>query len=182
MLVGLFKIRFSKENILGAGGYGMVYHGNLINGTLIFVPEKEFQVEVEAIGHVRHKNLHHNKMLVYEYVNNGNLEQWLHEAMRHHMYLTWKARMKVLLGTAKASLILVWPNCLVPVKAISQLESTFGYVAPKYANVGLLNEKNDIYSFGGSVVRIDHTGRDHVDYGRPAQEVRYPSYLILRSN
>ncbi|KAH0695212.1 hypothetical protein KY285_022309 [Solanum tuberosum] len=125
---------------------------------------------------------HHHKMLVYEYVNNGNLEQWLHGAMRHHMYLTWKARMKVLLGTAKASLILVWPNCLVPVKVISQLESTFGYVAPKYANIGLLNEKNDIYSFGGSVVRIDHTGRDRVDYGHPSQEVRYPSYLILRSN
>ncbi|WMV28029.1 hypothetical protein MTR67_021414 [Solanum verrucosum] len=40
-------------------------------------------------------------MLVYEYVNNGNLEQWLHGAMRHHIHLTWKARMKVLLGTAK---------------------------------------------------------------------------------
>ncbi|WMV09432.1 hypothetical protein MTR67_002817 [Solanum verrucosum] len=121
-------------------------------------------------------------MLVYEYANNGNLEQWLDAAMRHHMYLTWKARMKVLIGTAKVSLILVWPNCLVPVKVISQLESTFGYVAPKYANIGLLNEKNDIYSFGGSVVRIDHTERDHVDYSRPAQEVCYPSYLILRSN
>ncbi|WMV49488.1 hypothetical protein MTR67_042873, partial [Solanum verrucosum] len=46
----------------------------------------------------------------------------------------------------------------------------FCYVAPKYANIGLLNEKNDVYSFGGSVVRIDHTERDHVDYSRPAQE------------
>lgn len=42
------------------------------------------------------------RMLVYEYVNNGNLEQWLHGAMRQHGYLTWEARMKVLLGTAKA--------------------------------------------------------------------------------
>ena len=41
-------------------------------------------------------------MLVYEYVNNGNLEQWLHGAMRQHGYLTWEARMKILLGTAKA--------------------------------------------------------------------------------
>lgn len=42
------------------------------------------------------------RLLVYEYVNNGNLEQWLHGAMRHHGYLTWEARMKILLGTAKA--------------------------------------------------------------------------------
>lgn len=43
-----------------------------------------------------------HRMLVYEYVNNGNLEQWLHGAMRHHGTLTWEARMKVILGTAKA--------------------------------------------------------------------------------
>lgn len=42
------------------------------------------------------------RMLVYEYVNNGNLEQWLHGAMRQHGTLTWEARMKILLDTAKA--------------------------------------------------------------------------------
>lgn len=41
-------------------------------------------------------------MLVYEYVNNGNLEQWLHGAMRQKGSLTWEARIKILLGTAKA--------------------------------------------------------------------------------
>lgn len=40
-------------------------------------------------------------MLVYEYVNNGNLEQWLHGAMSGGI-LTWENRMKILLGTAKA--------------------------------------------------------------------------------
>ncbi|KAL2513905.1 Protein kinase superfamily protein [Forsythia ovata] len=112
--------RFSKENVIGEGGYGIVYHGQLINGTAVAVKkllnnlgqaEKEFRVEVDAIGHVRHKNLVRllgyciegtHRMLVYEYVNNGNLEQWLHGAMRHHGFLTWEARMKVLIGTAKA--------------------------------------------------------------------------------
>ncbi|KAG4918497.1 hypothetical protein JHK85_056778 [Glycine max] len=111
--------RFSKENVIGEGGYGVVYRGQLINGTPVAVKkilnnigqaEKEFRVEVEAIGHVRHKNLVRllgyciegtHRMLVYEYVNNGNLEQWLHGAMRHHGYLTWEARIKILLGTAK---------------------------------------------------------------------------------
>ncbi|CAK9154087.1 unnamed protein product, partial [Ilex paraguariensis] len=112
--------RFSKENVLGEGGYGVVYQGHLVNGTPVAVKkllnnlgqaEKEFRVEVDAIGHVRHKNLVRllgyciegtHRMLVYEYVNNGNLEQWLHGAMRQHGYLPWEARMNILLGTAKA--------------------------------------------------------------------------------
>lgn len=42
------------------------------------------------------------RILVYEYVNNGNLEQWLRGDMCDRGYLTWEARMKILLGTAKA--------------------------------------------------------------------------------
>lgn len=48
--------------------------------------------------------------------------------------------------------------------------SVYSYVAPEYANTGLLNEKSDVYSFG--VVLLESiTGRDPVDYGRPSQEV-----------
>ncbi|XP_071918445.1 probable receptor-like protein kinase At5g18500 [Coffea arabica] len=58
--------KFSKENVIGQGGYGVVYNGQLINGFLVAVKkilndigqvEKEFRVEVEAIGHVRQKKL-----------------------------------------------------------------------------------------------------------------------------
>ncbi|KZV46543.1 putative receptor-like protein kinase [Dorcoceras hygrometricum] len=112
--------KFSKENVIGEGGYGVVYRGQLTNGAIVAVKrllnnlgqaEKEFRVEVEAIGHVRHKNLVRllgyciegtHRLLVYEYVKNGNLEQWLHGAMSQHGYLTWEGRMKILRGTAKA--------------------------------------------------------------------------------
>ena len=51
------------------------------------------------------------------------------------------------------------------------------YVAPEYANTGLLNEKSDVYSFG--VVLLEAiTGRDPVDYGRPAQEVSKLTYML----
>ncbi|TXG71490.1 hypothetical protein EZV62_000069 [Acer yangbiense] len=155
--------RFSKDNIIGDGGYGVVYRGNLTNGTPVAVKkllnnpgqaDKDFRVEVEAIGHVRHKNLVRllgyciegtQRILVYEYVNNGNLEQWLRGDMSDCGYLTWEARIKIMLGTAKA------------------------YVAPEYANSGLLNEKSDVYSFG--VVLLEAiTGRYPVDYDRQQSE------------
>ncbi|KAK9093386.1 hypothetical protein Syun_028297 [Stephania yunnanensis] len=72
--------------------------------------EKEFRVEVEAIGRVRHKNLVRllgycmegaYRMLVYEYIDNGNLEQWLHGDVGLVSPLTWEIRMNIILGTAK---------------------------------------------------------------------------------
>jgi serine/threonine protein kinase len=52
------------------------------------------------------------------------------------------------------------------------------YVAPEYANSGLLNEKSDVYSFG--VVLLEAiTGRDPVDYGRPAHEVNLVDWLKM---
>ncbi|KZV47393.1 putative receptor-like protein kinase [Dorcoceras hygrometricum] len=221
--------KFSKENIIGEGGYGVVYRGQLANGAPVAIKkllnnlgqaEKEFGVEVEAIGHVRHKNLVRllgyciegtHRMLVYEYVNNGNLEQWLHGAMRHHGFLTWEARIKVLLGTAKALAYLheaIEPkvvhrdikssNILIDEEfnakvsdfglakllgagksyIATRVMGTFGYVAPEYANTGLLNEKSDVYSFG--VVLLEAiTGRDPVDYGRPASEVNLVDWLKM---
>ncbi|KAK6919766.1 Protein kinase domain [Dillenia turbinata] len=219
--------RFSAENVLGEGGYGVVYRGRLINGTEVAVKrllnnlgqaEKEFRVEVEAIGHVRHKNLVRllgyciegvQRMLVYEYVNNGNLEQWLHGAISQHGSLTWEARMKVILGTANALAYLheaIEPkvvhrdikssNILIDhefnakvsdfglAKLLDSGEShittrvmgTFGYVAPEYANTGMLNEKSDIYSFGVLLLEAI-TGRDPVDSGRPVNEVNLVEWV-----
>ncbi|XP_072970574.1 probable serine/threonine-protein kinase At1g01540 [Typha angustifolia] len=115
---------FSDENVIGEGGYGIVYHGILEDKTQIAVKnllnnrgqaEKEFKVEVEAIGRVRHKNLvrllgycaeGNQRMLVYEYVDNGNLEQWLHGDVGPCSPLTWDIRMNIILGTAKGLMYL----------------------------------------------------------------------------
>lgn len=49
------------------------------------------------------------------------------------------------------------------------------YVAPEYANTGMLNEKSDIYSFGVLLLEAV-TGRDPVDYNRVANEVPTVQY------
>ncbi|KAE8659060.1 putative receptor-like protein kinase [Hibiscus syriacus] len=221
--------RFSKDNIIGDGGYGVVYRGNLSNGTPVAVKkllnntgqaDKDFRVEVEAIGHVRHKNLVRllgyciegtQRLLVYEYVNNGNLEQWLRGDMSHKGYLTWEARTKILLGTAnalaylheaiepkvvhrdiKSSNILIDDNFDAKISDFglakllgdgksyiaTRVMGTFGYVAPEYANSGLLNEKSDVYSFGVVILEAI-TGRYPVDYGRPQPEVNMVEWLKM---
>lgn len=108
-----------EENVIGEGGYGIVYSGILADGTRVAVKnllnnrgqaEREFKVEVEAIGRVRHKNLVRllgycvegaYRMLVYEYVDNGNLDQWLHGDVGEVSPLTWDVRINIILGTAK---------------------------------------------------------------------------------
>lgn len=45
------------------------------------------------------------RMLVYEYVDNGNLEQWLHGDVGPCSPLTWEIRMNIILGTAKGYLL-----------------------------------------------------------------------------
>ncbi|XBI27670.1 hypothetical protein VPH35_052117 [Triticum aestivum] len=210
---------FSNEYIIGEGGYGVVYHGCLVNGTDVAIKklfnnvgqaEKEFRVEVEAIGHVRHKNL--VRLLGYCVEgshSNGNLEQWLHGAMRQQGVLTWEARIKITLGIAKALAYLhegIEPkvihrdikssNILIDEEFNGKLSDfglskllgegkshittrvmgTFGYVAPEYVNTGLLNEKSDVYSFGVLLLEAV-TGRDPVNYSRPANEVHMVEWL-----
>lgn len=41
------------------------------------------------------------RMLVYEYVDNGNLDQWLHGDVGEVSPLTWNIRVNIILGTAK---------------------------------------------------------------------------------
>lgn len=111
--------QFSSQNVIGEGGYGIVYRGVLQDGSVIAAKnllnnkgqaEREFKVEVEAIGKVKHKNLvsllgycaeGSQRLLVYEYIDNGNLEQWLHGDVGPVSPLTWEIRMKIAIGTAR---------------------------------------------------------------------------------
>ncbi|KAF0929959.1 hypothetical protein E2562_027088 [Oryza meyeriana var. granulata] len=110
---------FAAANVLGEGGYGVVYKGVLRDNTAVAIKNlhnnrgqavKDFRVEVATIGRVRHKNLVSLlgycsegacRMLVYEYMENSNLDKWLHHGDDEISPLTWDIRMHILLGTAR---------------------------------------------------------------------------------
>jgi len=83
---------FNSKNILGRGGYGIVYKGHLNDGTLVAVKrlkdcniaggEVQFQTEVETISLALHRNLlrlrgfcssNQERILVYPYMPNGSV-------------------------------------------------------------------------------------------------------------
>lgn len=83
---------FSSKNILGSGGFGVVYKGRLNNGTVVAVKrlkdynavggEIQFQTEVELISLAVHRNLlrlwgfcstENERLLVYPYMPNGSV-------------------------------------------------------------------------------------------------------------
>uniref|UniRef100_A0A7C9CEZ0 Protein kinase domain-containing protein n=2 Tax=Opuntia streptacantha TaxID=393608 RepID=A0A7C9CEZ0_OPUST len=93
---------FSSENLIGSGNFGVVYKGTFDEGrTTVAIKKfslehkeasKSFMVECEVLRNVRHRNLvkvitacsgtdyqgNDFKALVYEYMVNGSLEDWLH--------------------------------------------------------------------------------------------------------
>ncbi|KAL6582184.1 hypothetical protein OROMI_006198 [Orobanche minor] len=112
---------FSEENVLGIGGFGVVYKGELHDGTKIVVKRmesgvmgtkrlNEFQAEIVVLTKVRHKHLvallgycinGNERLLVYEYMPEGTLSQHLSEWQEHGCQpLTWKQRVTIALDVA----------------------------------------------------------------------------------
>ncbi|KAJ6417162.1 hypothetical protein OIU84_002962 [Salix udensis] len=101
---------FNQENIIGCGGFGLVYKANLPNDRKAAIKrlsgdcgqmEREFQAEVEALSRAQHKNLvplqgycrHGNyRLLIYSYMENGSLDYWLHESVDGTSELKWEMK------------------------------------------------------------------------------------------
>ncbi|XP_028954670.1 probable LRR receptor-like serine/threonine-protein kinase At3g47570 [Malus domestica] len=92
---------FSISNLIGVGSFGSVYKGVLEQGETVAIKvinlvrrgaSKSFIAECEALRNIRHRNLMkvlsvcsgidyrgcEFKALVYEFMVNGSLEEWLH--------------------------------------------------------------------------------------------------------
>lgn len=109
---------FNQSNIIGCGGFGLVYKADLPNGLKAAIKrlsgdcgqmEREFQAEVEALSRAQHKNLvslqgycryGNDRLLIYSYMENGSLDYWLHERVDGSSFLRWDTRLKIARGAA----------------------------------------------------------------------------------
>ncbi|KAI4310605.1 hypothetical protein MLD38_035571 [Melastoma candidum] len=113
---------FAPQNELGRGGFGVVYKGELDDGTKIAVKRMEagvisnkaldeFQAEIAVLSKVRHRHLvsllgysieGYERILVYEYMPKGALSKHLfHWKSLNFEPLTWKRRLNIALDVAR---------------------------------------------------------------------------------
>ncbi|CAL5338305.1 hypothetical protein CsSME_00021809 [Camellia sinensis var. sinensis] len=116
---------FNSKNILGRGGFGIVYKGCLKNGNVVAVKrlkdynaiggEIQFQTEVEMISLAVHRNLlrlwgfcttENERLLVYPYMPNGSVASRLKDHVHGRPVLDWSRRKNIALGTARGLLYL----------------------------------------------------------------------------
>ncbi|XP_010939478.1 L-type lectin-domain containing receptor kinase S.4-like [Elaeis guineensis] len=115
---------FKETELLGSGGFGLVYKGTLPRtGEEVAVKKissnsrqgvREFIAEVACLGRMRHRNLvqlqgwckrNEDLLLVYELMPNGSLDTFLFEGEKCGL-LSWDQRFKILKGVALGLLYL----------------------------------------------------------------------------
>ncbi|KAH6775423.1 hypothetical protein C2S52_012984 [Perilla frutescens var. hirtella] len=114
---------FSGENMIGEGGFGPVYKGNLSAEQVIAVKRmsreseqghEEFKNEIVLISKLQHRNLvkilgccieGEEKILIYDYMQNKSLDYYIFDQERKAL-LTWPKRVEIIMGIARGLLYL----------------------------------------------------------------------------
>ncbi|KAL3818831.1 hypothetical protein ACJIZ3_004736 [Penstemon smallii] len=120
---------FHNNSLVGSGGFGDVYKAQLKDGSVVAIKklihvsgqgDREFTAEMETIGKVKHRNLvpllgyckvGDERLLVYEYMKFGSLEDVLHDKKKTGIKLNWSARRKIAIGAARG-LAFLHHNCI----------------------------------------------------------------------
>ncbi|XP_004295585.1 PREDICTED: probable LRR receptor-like serine/threonine-protein kinase At5g45780 [Fragaria vesca subsp. vesca] len=192
---------FSSKNILGQGGYGVVYKGCLPNRTLVavkrlrdpnFTGEVQFQTEVEMIGLALHRNLlrlfgfcmtTNERLLVYPYMPNGSVADRLRETCRDRPSLDWNRRLCIALGAARG-LVYLHEQCNPKiihrdVKAANiLLDQNFEAVVGDFGLAKLLDQRE---SHVTTAVRgtVGHIAPEYLSTGQSSEKTDVFGFGIL---
>ncbi|WOL00147.1 serine/threonine receptor-like kinase NFP [Canna indica] len=187
---------------------GSVYRG-MMDGEVFAIKKMKWNArdELKILQKVNHTNLVKLEgfciddeggscYLVYEYVENGSLDQWLHNPAAAHK-LDWRNRLRIALDLANGLQYIhehTWPrvvhkdikssNVLLDAHfrakvanfglartglnaVTTHIVGTQGYVAPEYVADGVVTTKTDVFAYGVVLLELV-SGREAVGEGGEA--------------
>ncbi|KAL0672723.1 hypothetical protein Bca4012_000703 [Brassica carinata] len=135
---------YSRENLIGEGGYAEVYKGQMADGQIVAIKKltrgsaeemtMDYLSELGIIVHVDHPNI--AKLIGYcveggmHLISDFGLAKWLPDQWTHH--------------------------------TVSKIEGTFGYLPPEFFMHGIVDEKTDVYAYGVLLLELI-TGKQALD-------------------
>uniref|UniRef100_M1DCI9 non-specific serine/threonine protein kinase n=1 Tax=Solanum tuberosum TaxID=4113 RepID=M1DCI9_SOLTU len=167
---------FSKDNLLGTGGFGSVYKGVFYDSPTTVAVKQINATSKQGWCHDGEKLL-----LVYEYMPNESLDKYIGK-----MFLDWDTRFKILSGLA-STLVYLHEECGNPIVhrdikpnnvmldteynahlgdfglarllqnenfVTTMVAGTPGYLAPEVSYTGRATPESDVYSFGMVVLEV----------------------------
>ncbi|KAK8631269.1 hypothetical protein V6N13_080024 [Hibiscus sabdariffa] len=156
--MALASDNFNSSTQVGQGGYGKVYKGSLSDKTVVAIKraeegslqgQDEFLTEITLLSRLHHRNLvslvgycdeDGEQMLVYEFMPNGTLRNWL-------------------------SAPVLEEEGAVPTHVSTVVKGTPGYLDPEYFLTHKLTDKSDVYSLGVVFLEL-LTGMEPIWHGK----------------